>query len=67
MKSKKLKNRLRQLADTRCRTKHRDYYDSLICVGPGSARGFGPPCDACITEIEREHKEKESSLKKQKT
>ena len=44
---------VRRLADSRCRNKHRDYYDSLVCIGPGSAH-FGPPCNDCIEETRKE-------------
>lgn len=47
-------NHVRELADSRCRNKHPDYYDSLICVGPGSENGFGPPCDGCVRETTQE-------------
>ena len=48
---------LRNLADSRCRKKHPDYHQSLICVGPGSARS-GPPCDACLEETRQEYETK---------
>lgn len=49
------RNQIRRLADSRCRRKHIDHYDSLICVGPGSKQGFGPPCDECLAETEHEY------------
>ena len=48
-----LASHIRQMADSRCRNKHRAYYDSLICVGPNES-GFGPPCNGCIEETRRE-------------
>jgi hypothetical protein len=54
MKSEELRLHIRRLADSRCKAKHPDYYDSLICVGPGSTHGLGPPCDGCVAEVEHE-------------
>lgn len=48
---------IRNLADSRCRNKHRDYYDLLICIGPNPS-GFGPPCDSCIEETRLELEKK---------
>ena len=53
-----------RLADARCKRKHRDYYDSLICVGPGSSRGFRPPCNECIEEIRKELRQRQRKTKK---
>lgn len=58
MTPEELKDHIWHLADSRCNTKHPDYYDSLICVGPGSAHGFSPPCDECCAEVEREYWDK---------
>jgi len=63
-KKQLLQSHLRGLADRRCKRKHRDYYDSLICVGPGSGKGFGPPCDECIAEVEREQRVKRRKARK---
>jgi hypothetical protein len=49
MTLEEFRDHVRQLANSRCKAKHPDYYDSLICVGPNSG-GFGPPCDNCIKE-----------------
>jgi len=57
---------LKKLADARCKRKHRDYYESLVCVGPGSGKGFGPPCDECLAEVEREYKAKLCKAKREK-
>ncbi len=57
--------RLRQMADDRCKKKHRDYYESLICVGPGS-RDFGPPCDECRAEVAMENNLKRGKMQGQK-
>ncbi len=46
---------IRRLADAKCQRTHRDFYDSLICVGPGSEKGFGPPCDSCLAETREEY------------
>ncbi len=54
MTPEELRDHTRELAKSRCKAKHRDYYDSLICVGPGSTRGFGPPCSECLAETESE-------------
>ena len=51
---------IRRLADSRCRAKHRDYYDSLICVGPNES-GFGPPCDNCIEEARKALEDKRAT------
>lgn len=48
---------IRNLADSRCKNKHPDYYDSLICVGPNPS-GFGPPCDGCVEETRLELEQK---------
>ena len=55
--SKFLRQHIRNLADSRCKAKHRDYYDSMICVGPNEG-GFGPPCDSCLEETRRELEQK---------
>lgn len=52
MNAEELRQHIRRLADSHCRAKHLDIYDSLIRVGPGSAAGFGPPYDACLAEVE---------------
>ena len=52
---------IRRLADSRCRAKHRDYYESLICVGPNES-GFGPPCDECVAEEERNWQNKRATV-----
>lgn len=57
MTSEDHKNHVRRLADSRCKAKHLDHYDSLICVGPNSS-GFGPPCEDCIRETEDELEKK---------
>ena len=57
MTSEEYRRHVRNLADHHCRAKHRDYYDSLICVGPNQ-NGFGPPCDGCIHEVESELEQK---------
>ncbi len=49
---------IRHLARSKCEAKHPDLYDSMICVGPGSQKGFGPPCDECLAETEREYEAK---------
>ena len=54
MTPEELERHIRNLADSRCRAKHPDYYNSLICVGPGSAQGFSPPCYGCVDEVRRE-------------
>lgn len=41
---------VRKMADSHCQTKHRDHYESLICIGPNS-QGFGSPCDECVREM----------------
>ncbi len=46
---------IRQRAADRCKQKHPEIYDSMICVGPGSERGFGPPCDECLAAMEQEY------------
>ena len=61
MTHEELKKHLRQMADTRCKQKHRDYYESLICVGPAS-RDFGPPCDECRAEIVIEYNVKRGKM-----
>jgi|GEM_PF-3584408 len=48
---------VRKVADSRCKNKHQDYYDSLICVGPNTG-GFGPPCDNCVEETHKELEQK---------
>jgi len=48
---------INNLANSRCKSKHRDYYDSLICVGPASSH-FGPPCDSCIAKVREEYEKK---------
>jgi hypothetical protein len=53
--------RVRRLADEICIKKHRDYHDSLICVGPGSGRGFSPPCDECIQEARTKLKRRQKA------
>ncbi len=53
------RERLKNLAHWKCKRKHLDYYESLICVGIGSERGLGAPCNECITEVEREYKSKQ--------
>jgi hypothetical protein len=63
-KSSNGKRTIRDLARARCKKKHRDYFDSLVCVGPGSSKGFGPPCDECLAEVEREHKKKKRRASK---
>ena len=60
MTPEELRKHIRHLADSRCKAKHLDYYNSLICVGPGSEHGFGPPCDGCIAEVGREYEAKRS-------
>lgn len=55
MTPEELSKHLRNLADACCRSKHPDYHDSLICVGPGSEKGFGPPCDECLAEVTRDY------------
>lgn len=52
---------IRHLADSHCRNKHRDYYDSLICVGPNPS-GFGPPCDGCIEETRKRLEDKRATV-----
>ena len=37
-----------------CARTHPDVYDSLICVGPGSEKGLGPPCSDCM-RMTQEH------------
>jgi hypothetical protein len=32
----------------------------MICVGPGSEKGFGPPCEECIYDTEREYQLKQA-------
>lgn len=59
MTSEQYRAHVRNLAESRCRAKHPDYYDSLICVGPNSS-GFGPPCDDCIREVRVELDRKRS-------
>ncbi len=53
MTGRELQQHIRNMADERCKAKHPDVYDELICVGPGSAH-FGPPCDDCMRETEAE-------------
>ena len=50
---------VRNIADSRCKQKHPDVYDSLICVGPNSS-GFGPPCDSCVAETKESLEQKRS-------
>lgn len=57
MTSEQRAEHLKDLARSRCERKHPDLYDSMICVGPGS-KGFGPPCDDCLAEMEREYEMK---------
>lgn len=64
MSREQSRSRIRKLAYNKCKKKHPDYYDSIICVGPGSGRGFGPPCDECINEVERAQKRKQKFIKK---
>ena len=46
---------LMSLARSRCKRIHPDVFDSMICVGPGSEKGFGPPCDKCIDLTMKEY------------
>ncbi len=48
---------VRRLADSRCQNKHRDVYDSMVCIGPSSTH-FGPPCDECLEETRNELEQK---------
>jgi hypothetical protein len=50
---------VRHIADSRCRNKHIDVYDSLICVGPGN---FGPPCSECIEATRKELEAKRDKM-----
>ena len=52
---------VRNLATPHCKNKHPDYFESLICIGPGSER-FGPPCDGCVEEkrLELEAKQRKA-------
>ncbi|OHA91019.1 MAG: hypothetical protein A2758_01360 [Candidatus Zambryskibacteria bacterium RIFCSPHIGHO2_01_FULL_49_18] len=52
---------IRRLADERCKAKHREYYDSLICIGPNES-GFGPPCDGCVAEEEKHWQNKRATV-----
>lgn len=47
-------NYVRRIAVSRCKAKHRGTHDELICVGPGSEKGFSPPCDECLSETRAE-------------
>ena len=49
---------IRHLARSRCERKHPDLYHQMICVGRGSEKGFGPPCDECLAKTEREYEAK---------
>ena len=55
-----LRQHIRNLAKSRCRAKHPNSYDSLICVGPGSKHGFSPPCSGCLAEATSEYEMKRS-------
>lgn len=61
-----LRAHIRNLADSRCRKAHPDFHDSLICVGPGSSRGFSPPCSDCLAATEREYALKQDKAQGQK-
>lgn len=54
------RDQIRRLARSRCKVEHPDFHDSLICVGPGSGKGFGPPCDECLFAAELAYKVKEA-------
>lgn len=58
------RDHIKNLARSRCKRKHPDLFDSMICVGPGSEKGFGPPCDECLDEVEREQSRKQRNKKK---
>ncbi len=57
MTPKEFEAHVRKLADSHCRKKHRDYYDSLVCFGPNPSN-FGPPCDECVDEKRQELEQK---------
>ena len=44
---------IRNLADSRCKNKHRDYYDDNQCFGQ-NAGNHGGPCDNCLEETRNE-------------
>ena len=59
---KNQKDNLRTKAKKLCRKKHPHLFDSMICVGVGSERGFGPPCDECLSQaIKRNENRKKKS------
>lgn len=55
---------VRSEAGRRCKAKHPDYYDSLICVGPGSEIGFCPPCHECLVETRRELEQENAQVER---
>ena len=48
-----LRAHIRSIAESRCKEKHRDFYEDNQCFGP-NAGNHGGPCDSCLDAVRRE-------------
>ena len=55
MTPEELRNHIRQLADSKCRIKHPDYYSDRNDDSEPVNCGPSGPCESCVEETDREY------------